>query len=86
MFYQALIRKRTTEVFGDIYWELLKGYTPFLSDSSPLKPPVKNLQIVDSTSISLVSDILKSVGRNPINGKKKGGIKMYLVLSALVVQ
>ena len=48
-----------------------------------LKPPVKNLQIVDSSTISLFSDILKGVGRNPITGKKKGGIKMHTMINAL---
>ncbi len=76
-------RKRTSEVFGAIYGKLFKRYAPFLSDSSLLKPPVKNLKIVDSTTISLFSDILKGVGRNPINGKKKGGIKMHTMINAL---
>lgn len=76
-------KKRTSEVFGAIYGKLYKRYSPFLSDSSSLKPPVKNLQIVDSTTISLFSDILKGVGRNPINGKKKGGIKMHTMINAL---
>jgi len=75
--------KRTSEVFGAIYSKLFKHYAPFLSDSSKLKPPVKNLQIVDSTTISLFSDILKGVGRNPLNGKKKGGIKMHTMINAL---
>jgi hypothetical protein len=76
-------RKRTSEVFGAIYGMLFKRYAPFLSDSSLLNPPVKNLKIVDSTTISLFSDILKGVGRNPINGKKKGGIKMHTMINAL---
>jgi hypothetical protein len=76
-------RKRTSEVFGAVYSKLFKRYVPFLSDSSPLNPPVKNLKIVDSTTISLFSDILKGVGRNPINGKKKGGIKMHTMINAL---
>ena len=76
-------KKRTSEVFGAIYSKLYKRYAPFLSDSSPLKSPVKNLKIVDSTTISLFSDILKGVGRNPITGKKKGGIKMHTMINAL---
>lgn len=76
-------RKRSSDVFGAIYSKLYKRYAPFLSDSSILKPPVKNLKIVDSTTISLFSDILKGVGRNPITGKKKGGIKMHTMINAL---
>ena len=76
-------KKRTSEVFGAIYAKIFKRYAPFLSDSSPLKSPVRNLKIVDSTTISLFSDILKGVGRNPLNGKKKGGIKMHTMINAL---
>lgn len=76
-------RKRTSAVFGEIYASLYKRYATFLSDSSSLKPPVKNLKIVDSTTITLFSDILKGVGRNPINGKKKGGIKMHTMINAM---
>jgi hypothetical protein len=76
-------KKRTSKVFGAIYSKLYSRYAPFLTDSSKLKPPVKNLKIVDSTTISLFSDILKGVGRNPLNGKKKGGIKVHTMISAL---
>lgn len=54
-----------------------------MSDSSSLRLPVRGLKIVDSTTISLFSDILKGVGRNPINGKKKGGIKMHTMINAM---
>lgn len=74
---------RTSEVFASIYYSLLDKYGRFLSDSSSLRLPVKHLKIVDSTTISLFSDILKGVGRNPINGKKKGGIKMHTMISAM---
>lgn len=76
-------KKRTSEVFGAIYAKLYKGYALCLSDSGLLKPPVKNVQIVDSSTISLFSDILKGVGRNPVTGKKKGGIKMHTMINAL---
>ncbi len=76
-------KNRTSKVFADIYAMLYKRYASFLSDSSSLNPPVKNLKIVDSSTISLFSDILKGVGRNPINGKKKGGIKMHTMINAM---
>lgn len=74
---------RSSEVFATIYYALLDKYGKFLSDSCSLRLPVKHLKIVDSTTISLFSDILKGVGRNPINGKKKGGIKMHTVINAM---
>jgi len=74
---------RSSEVFATIYYALLGRYGKDLSDSSTLRLPVKRLQIVDSTTISLFSDILKGVGRNPINGRKKGGIKMHTMINAM---
>jgi len=76
-------KKRSSEVFGAIYSILYKRYAGFLSDSNPLRLPVKKLRIVDSTSITLFSDILKGVGRNPLNGKKKGGIKIHTMINAM---
>lgn len=37
---------------------------------------------MDSSTISLFKDILKGVGRNPQNGKKKGGIKAHTIIKA----
>jgi hypothetical protein len=76
-------KKRSSEVFGDIYRSLYKRYRGFLSDSSDIVPAVKGLKIIDSTTISLFSDILKGAGRNPISGKKKGGIKMHTMINSL---
>jgi hypothetical protein len=74
-------RKRESKVFSEIYFGLLKQYRKVISDSK-LDPIIKNLLIIDSTTISLFSEILKGVGRNPINGKKKGGIKMHTMINA----
>jgi len=74
---------RSSAVFASIYYALLDTYGGFLSDSSSLRLPVRNLKIIDSSTISLFSDILKGVGRNPINGRKKGGIKMHTVINAM---
>jgi hypothetical protein len=76
-------KKRSSEIFGEIYSFLYKRYAGFLSDSNPLRLPVKKLKIVDSTTITLFSDILKGVGRNPLNGKKKGGIKVHTMINAM---
>ena len=37
---------------------------------------------MDSSTISLFKDILKGVGRNPKNGKKKGGINAHTLIKA----
>lgn len=65
-------KNRSHEVFASIYYSLFNTNRSFLSDSSPLSLPIKHLKIVDSTTISLFSNILKEVGRDPINRKKKG--------------
>ena len=44
---------------------------------------MKRLQIIDSTTISLFSNLLfKGVGRHLKTGKKKGGIKVHTVIHA----
>jgi hypothetical protein len=44
---------------------------------------MKRLQIIDSTTITLFSNLLfKGVGRHPKTGKKKGGIKVHTVIHA----
>ena len=76
-------KRRSAEVFADIYADLYKRYHRFLSDSKTKEPAIKDLKIVDSSTIALFSDILRGVGRNPLNGKKKGGIKMHTMINAM---
>ena len=76
-------KRRSAEVFADIYGGLYKRYRQFLSDSRTREPAIRDLKIVDSSTITLFSDILKGVGRNPLNGKKKGGIKMHTMINAM---
>jgi len=75
--------RRESGVFAEIYHRLLNRYRRFLSDSSPRKPVVKDLRIIDSTTISLFTDILKGPGRPPLTGKKKGDIKMHTMINVL---
>lgn len=75
--------KRKSIVFSEIYYKLYSQYRRFLADSSPIFPAVKNLNIIDSTTITLFSEILRGAGRNPVNGKKKGGIKVHTMINAL---
>ena len=75
-------RDRKSKVFSDIYFNVYHKYQNILSDSKFRDPVMKCLNIVDSTTISLFCDVLKGVGRNPVNGKKKGGIKMHTMISA----
>src|SRR6266498_4464398 len=63
--------KRSYQVFETIYYELLKQYHSFISDSRLKGLSIRNLKIIDSTTIRLFSDILRGVGRNPLDGLEK---------------
>jgi hypothetical protein len=73
-------------LFEAIYSDLYATYhTRLSSDSRSRKEPgwMKRLQIIDSTTITLFSNLLfKGVGRHPKTGKKKGGIKVHTVIHA----
>jgi Transposase DDE domain/Domain of unknown function (DUF4372) len=78
------LRNRSNEFFEALYYELISRYAAFLSDSRTHGLTIKELFIVDSTTIRLFSDILKGVGRNPKNdGKKKGGLKVHMLIDAV---
>lgn len=79
--------KRRPEVtFESIYRDLYATYRHVLSsDSRKNRDAVwmKRLQIIDSTTVTLFSNLLfKGVGRHPKTGKKKGGIKVHTVIHA----
>lgn len=75
-------KRRTSKVFEDIYMQIYQDYKGALSDSQLSKIDLKRLFIIDSTTISLFKAILKGVGRNPLTGKKKGGIKAHVLINA----
>jgi hypothetical protein len=79
-------KRRPEMVFEAIYSDLYATYhTRLSSDSRSRKEPgwMKRLQIIDSTTITLFSNLLfKGVGRHPKTGKKKGGIKVHTVIHA----
>lgn len=75
-------KRRTSKVFEDIYMSVYRKHSLFLADSRLTDKDLKRLYIMDSSTISLFKDILKGVGRNPKNGKKKGGIKAHTIIKA----
>jgi len=74
-------QRRDSDVFGKIYNKLLLQYGYVFSDSRVKDVINKQIEIFDSTTISLFKDILKCVGRNPQDGRKKGGIKVHTVIN-----
>lgn len=78
------LRNRDNVFFEALYYDLIKRYQSFLSVSRLEGLSIKELYIIDSTTIRLFSDILKGVGRNPIgDGRKKGGLKVHMLIDAV---
>ena len=75
-------QRRSSKVFGDIYMSVYQKYASLLTDSRLSDTDMKRLYIMDSTTITLFKDILKGVGRNPKEGRKKGGIKAHTIIKA----
>ena len=77
-------RRRPESIFEAIYRDLYATYRHSLSPDSRRTPKwMKRLQIIDSTTITLFSNLLfKGAGRHPKTGKKKGGIKVHTVIHA----
>lgn len=75
--------KRSYLVFATIYEGLLNQYHSFISDSRLKGLSIRNLKIIDSSTIQLFSEILRGVGRNRLDGvRKKGGIKVHAMMDA----
>ena len=79
--------RRPEAFFEDVYRDLYATHRQkLLSDSRGGETPkwMEKLQIIDSTTITLFSNLIfKGAGRNPKSGKKKGGIKVHKVIRAL---
>ena len=76
--------RRTSEAFFcDLYHRLQKHYYGSLPDSRTAnkgKKEESELFIIDSTSITLFSDVMQGPGVCGLNGKKKGGVKAHTVV------
>jgi hypothetical protein len=72
--------RRSEEVFGKIYEHLYLKHRHLLPDSR--KKKASKLFIADSTTISLFQEVLRNAGRNPLNGKRKGGIKVHTLVQS----
>jgi hypothetical protein len=73
-------KERASSIFGEIYKSLSGRYRLNLSDSSLPSAVLSKLFIIDSTVFSLFKAILKTSGRTPADGKRKGGIKKNTML------
>ena len=73
---------RKSDVFGSIYHRLYQHYSPYLSEGyitmfigGEVDP--SKVEIFDSSTVGLFVDVFKGAGRNPLDGKKKGGLKVH---------
>ena len=74
--------RRSPAFFEAVYHTLYRNYSPLLADSRPVNGLKGPLFIMDSTTISLFSQIFRGTGRNCVNGQKKGGAKAHTVIKA----
>ena len=78
--------RRSEKIFEEIYRDLYqRNKKKLISDSrkSNNESWMERLRIIDSTTITLFSNVIfKGVGRHPKTGKKKGGIKVHSVIHA----
>lgn len=78
--------RRSEKFFEEVYRDLYESNKHKLSSDSRRNGTeswIKSLRIIDSTTITLFSNVIfKGVGRHPKTGKKKGGIKVHSVIHA----
>lgn len=75
--------RRSHLFFEAMYHGLYRLHYGGLPDSLIDKPLTDRLYIVDSTTISLFSQVLQGAGSYGKNGKKKGGIKAHMCVRAM---
>ena len=78
--------RRPESIFEETYRGLYATYKEELSSDSRKRQTPKwldRLQIIDSTTVTLFSNLIfKGVGRHPKTGRKKGGIKVHANIHA----
>ena len=73
-------RNRDSQFFASLYMGLYLHYKTSLKTHWGLigkEVEPSEVEVFDSTTITLFKDILKGAGRNPLEGNKKGGIKAF---------
>ena len=73
--------RRSADVFEQVYMKMLNKYSHFLPDSRTTKMDSR-LYIFDSTTITLFQEVLRGTGITPLNGKRKGGIKVHTLIKS----
>jgi hypothetical protein len=74
--------RRSHEFFDRVYHGLYQKYFKHLPDSMQESAWLNRMYIIDSTTISLFSEVMQGAGSYRKSGRKKGGIKAHLCISA----
>lgn len=75
-------KNRSAIFFEDLFMKLYRLHYGVFPDSFMKSNLQDKLFVIDSTTISLFSDVFKGAGRYGFNGKKKGGIKAHVLYRA----
>jgi hypothetical protein len=74
------LRDRDEELFRLYYFALISYFRPLLSVSRKKDVSFDEFYAFDSTTMTLFSQVMQGVGRNPKGeGKKKGGMKVHML-------
>jgi hypothetical protein len=74
------LRDREEELFRLYYFALISYFRPLLSVSRKKDVSFDEFYAFDSTTMTLFSQVMQGVGRNPEGeGRKKGGLKVHML-------
>lgn len=73
-------KRRSCDFFADVYYELYRKY--FGLPDSRYRSKEDQLFIIDSTTFSLFSSIIRGAGNKKADGRKKGGAKAHMMINA----
>lgn len=71
-------KKRSSDVFAQIYMALYQHYYQIISDRTVTEPLLAHAYAIDATTMPLFKAILKASGRKSKDGNEKGGIKAHV--------
>src|SRR6185312_1195437 len=74
--------RRSADLFEDLYHELFRHHFGVLPDSLSKGRLSDKLFVIDSTTVTLFSEVFKACGNANANGKKKGGVKAHVLIRA----
>lgn len=74
--------RRDAAFFEQIYLSLYKKYFPDSRTQKTTASKDKDLFIMDSTTITLFSNVMKGAGSPKANGRKKGGVKVHTLINS----